>query len=506
MCEEFKTDPHKNVLNKKAYLELKKKCGEPYPELSLKENLNVKFVQSTEEYHINKNILGLYNDSDRPKNYYPSYFLNNFKSYYNPASENIEEIQKNKKKKYKSLIDINLKPKPVTFVKSEILVDEESVISYPSTDPLKYHPLTQIPDRHEAEGFLKSWVDYLWGNLDDSLNKILQFSRPDQAEIEALFMEKPYRLFERRRKSLLIRQKLKISKIDLCFENLNDEHLKFDRVKTIDSPYIIDIHTMINDAMNRSFMPNGRYSSGSVVCQGFIIHLQEKINGKLAEKLPAMSQLERNVTLCQLLLTLTILQGQYGILHNNITPENIIYLDIKQSDNYFKYKIAGRTFYLPNIGFIAAITGFDNARVLNPMYDIDQYRGIRNVKVSAEVDAFWGNKAGNELKIESFKTKYLPILDEKYNYKTYKRNDSNQNIFVDGFDSVPDLTIDLADMRTYPAFDFKKDVQDLIKIFLDKDYIFDDLRSVLPDLTAAILFPQFSEVKFDVIEEFRWPL
>ncbi|QHR78448.1 hypothetical protein KM759_gp096 [Lymphocystis disease virus 4] len=505
MCEEFRTNPRKNMSNKKNYLEKRTLCGEPYPELSLKEGENIKFLQSKEEYRINKNILGLYHDSDRPKNYYPSYFLNNFKSSYNPASENIKEIQKKEKQKSKSLVDLNLKFKPSVSVESKILIPEEPVSFYPGTEPLKYHPLTQIPDRRDADGFLKSWVNYFWGNPEESLTKMLQFSRPNKAKIKTLFEEKPYRLFERRRKSLLIRQTLKVFKTDLCVEDLTDELFKFDRVKTIDSPYVIEIHTMINDAMNRSFMPNGRYSSGSVVCQGFIIHLQEKLDGTLTERLPTMSSLEKNVILCQLLLTLSILQGQYGILHTNITAENIAFLNIKQSDGYFKYKIAGRTFYLPNVGFIAVFIGFDNARVLNPMYEVDHYRGIRNVKVFAEVEPFWGNKAGNELVVEPFKTKYLPILDEKYDYETYKRNDSDQNIFINGFDSVPDLTVDLSDMRTYPAFDFKKDIEDLIKIFLNQNYVFDGLRSVLPDLTAAVLFPQFSKVKFDIIEEFRWP-
>ncbi|AOC55175.1 hypothetical protein LCDVSa091R [Lymphocystis disease virus 3] len=506
MCEEFRIDPYKIASNKKIYSELTEKCGQPYPELSLKEKLTVKFIPSEKEYYVNKNILGLYDDSDRPKNYYPSYFLTDFKSPYNPALNDVEEIRKKEKKKYKSLIDLNLKPRIKSFVETKTLAPKESTVIYPGTDSLKYHPLTQIPERYEPEGFLKSWVDYLWGNSEESLNNVLQFSKPNKADLKRLFTEKPYRLFERRRKSLLIRQKLKTLTVDLCLKNIEEEDFKFDRVETKDSPYVIEIHTMINDAMNRSFIPNGRYSSGSVVCQGSIVHLQEKLDGNLTDRFTGMSLVEKDVTLCQLLLTLTILQGQYGILHNKISAKNIAFLDIKQSKGYFKYKIAGRTFYLPNVGFLAMFVGFDDARILNPMYGVDQYRGIRNVKVSAEVEPFWGNKAGNELIVKSFKTKYLPILDEKYDYKTYERNKSDQNIFIDGFDSTPDITVDLSDMRTYPAFDFKKDVEDLVKIFFpNRNYVFDGLRAILPDLTAAVLFPQFSELKFNVIEEFRWP-
>ncbi len=55
MCQDFTIHPHKS-LSRNEYLNLVEKCGEPYPELAVKDVSTTLSKMTPDEYKINKHI------------------------------------------------------------------------------------------------------------------------------------------------------------------------------------------------------------------------------------------------------------------------------------------------------------------------------------------------------------------------------------------------------------------------------------------------------------------
>ncbi|AOC55247.1 serine-threonine protein kinase, PKc-like superfamily [Lymphocystis disease virus 3] len=247
--------------------------------------------------------------------------------------------------------------------------------------------------------------------------------------------------------------------------------------------------------------------------------------------------------LLQLLLTLSVLHGQYGIVHRDIKASNILIKSVPPG-GCWKYEIAGRTFYVPNYGLVFLLADFGLSTIYHPVNNETAFYGTRNAHLTSSGNPLgWGPAAGTEIVINPFNSLINPDGNPNNNVVQWKSGDYDL-----GYYTVNKLTaqnymsiqnpVDLNDMRAFPAWEFMGDIYDLLRTFtggnkffqagnhkgftsayprqavyfdaqLHPDFIYNSdgraSRFLLADVSAAYLFPETSIERSDVLETYEWP-
>lgn len=209
--------------------------------------------------------------------------------------------------------------------------------------------------------------------------------------------------------------------------------------------------------------------------------LIEKFDGSIDEIIygPNVSIALLSNLLMQTLLGLASAQHLLGFIHGNINSTNILYKKI-QPGGYWEYIIRGRTYFVENLGFVAALNDFDKSSMVRPHLTIPNKRGIK----------IFGNRA---LEVKGEDTEpiqygyYLSDSDEDYKYgkegivKGYNIYRCMPN---DKKNLMADRDIDLNDLDRFPPSEFMYDNIDLIKTFIggnsmrDPNYVHKSTRLV----------------------------
>lgn len=159
----------------------------------------------------------------------------------------------------------------------------------------------------------------------------------------------------------------------------------------------------------------------------------------------------------QLLIALYAIE-KLGIYHADIKKENIL-LQVINPGGVFRYNIGKETFYVKNCGVFAMLADFGVAINLSPLNKANYY-GVRNAKVVS-------NDAGDVV-FQPFTTRFSfsEGRTEKSEAFVWDNGlESTENIFYKNRDSKPSIAVDLADMCTFPPFEFFHDLQDIVRIF-----------------------------------------
>lgn len=98
-----------------------------------------------------------------------------------------------------------------------------------------------------------------------------------------------------------------------------------------------------------------------------------------------LTLLEWKVFMFQILSTLAVIQSHYpGFKHNDLKANNILIHKVKKTDKKIKYKICGKNFMTPNIGYMLKLCDFDFASI----------RDIKQNVINQKVETPWAKKNG----------------------------------------------------------------------------------------------------------------
>lgn len=242
-----------------------------------------------------------------------------------------------------------------------------------------------------------------------------------------------------------------------------------------------------------------------------IISIMEKASGSLKEWQNEYNSVSDQYNiLFQIMAGLCVLQSnKLQVWHNDIKIENILYHKVKKG-GYWKYIIDGKTYFLPNLGYIAIISDYGVSYTFNPSikYKTPKTRrfGIRGLlrnknsnycglALLTRGNKFEGLKTAtyklefklsNQDNISKYLEKSVTDLNYYYIYRkgiisyggiTYtneKINNSGIDInIVPGNFPDKDYYINnilsksvLSDSDKFPPFEFIYDTQDVIKMFI----------------------------------------
>ena len=161
------------------------------------------------------------------------------------------------------------------------------------------------------------------------------------------------------------------------------------------------------------------------------------------------------VLLFQIISVLAVIQAKYpGFRHNDLKANNLLihYIESRNKNNKFKYKINGKTYIIPNIGLQIKLWDFDFACI----------EGIvDNTKVSAD----WTNR----INVKPKKNRYYDI---HYLFNTLTRKG-----FFPEFYNVPEISKSVKDFfkRIVPEKYRKgENVAERGRLLVDDEYITPD--------------------------------
>ena len=159
--------------------------------------------------------------------------------------------------------------------------------------------------------------------------------------------------------------------------------------------------------------------------------------------------------LYQMLIALHYIQTEYGMVHRDLKLVNILYTATPElKGKYFEYKINGKTYYVPNAGYVFYIADFGIARMFKPSFALTDDLGERNGKVSRLAD---GSLILNPLPKETFVFVETPRL--YLNWKNGQRTLRNRGPYLHS-------KVDLNDVLKFPPWNFNGDIQDVLKMIV----------------------------------------
>lgn len=197
-----------------------------------------------------------------------------------------------------------------------------------------------------------------------------------------------------------------------------------------------------------------RYSFNTYVKAKCTTTMVEIADGILDNIIKPSEKVQASI-LYQLLAALHCIQLFYGMYHADVKGANILVNKIPPG-GCWAYVIDGRTYYVPNYGYIAYLNDFGLSQSFKPSITPQEEYGIRQAMV---VDH----------KFVPFTTKRLPYFDNgKLVVANRKLIDGSLtlNNFIKGVDSEPSITVDLDDMLRFPAYHFYYDLQDVLRTFV----------------------------------------
>lgn len=230
---------------------------------------------------------------------------------------------------------------------------------------------------------------------------------------------------------------------------------------------------LINDLINEKMCPNFSYTFAIFFCDKCIlnefdvkpIHTQcsETVVELFDFTLDKLKDLRDEVILSilfQVLFAIAAIQTEYGLFHNDIKKENIL-IKVIPSGGYWEYNLSGRTYYVPNYGYIAALNDFGVSLSFKPGISNKDY-GRRQAEVIRDPN-------NDTFLFKPFTTKYYPNVSKSGTVSKIKSHSLGGkglgltwNHFYKNFDSEPSISVDLDDMSRFPVYYFHYDIIDAI--------------------------------------------
>ncbi|CCV02501.1 Serine/threonine protein kinase [Armadillidium vulgare iridescent virus] len=190
------------------------------------------------------------------------------------------------------------------------------------------------------------------------------------------------------------------------------------------------------------------------------VTMVEKADSDLKGLTNQCSQLS---ALFQILAAVHCIHILYGMHHRDIKIENVLIRKIPYKPNqYWRFKVDGFSYFVPNMGFIALLNDFGVSDALSPAISDNDY-GVRNAEVVGTSNGF---------KFVPFTTKRYPQLEKNGSitpiapYHLRGSKTLTLNKFWKNFNSQPSIAVDLADFQRFPAFAMYQDIQDTLRMFI----------------------------------------
>ncbi|AAS18054.1 unknown [Singapore grouper iridovirus] len=218
------------------------------------------------------------------------------------------------------------------------------------------------------------------------------------------------------------------------------------------------------------------------------MQIMEPASMSLDKVLRVMSQEQGASALAQVLLGLAALQRNLGMVHYDIKAHNVLvkktlpggFWAIRDSFN-------GQTFYVPNLGYMCMLADYGVSRLVRQSVNFSPYHGIRQCRVDVTGLAGWGDNAGKEFKITPFSTQLTPELvngvavriktNKTARYWRSSENDkalhkTTYNVFSGNHDYRPSIPVDLNDMARFPAWEWRGDVSDVVRMIVGGNRVY----------------------------------
>lgn len=167
----------------------------------------------------------------------------------------------------------------------------------------------------------------------------------------------------------------------------------------------------------------------------------------------------------QILLSLAVLQNEYGIIHKDIKLANCLYTtDSRFANTAIRYTIDGKNYDVDTAGYVFYLADFGVSSATSPKYSLDGFAGTRNYMV-------------NGGKLVPLTTKYGLVFDAKTKRPKMSGTpkgkfwldappSTSNRMYASMVDKVKFSPVvpDLDDVATFPPYEFLQDVQDVIRM------------------------------------------
>jgi serine/threonine protein kinase len=258
-----------------------------------------------------------------------------------------------------------------------------------------------------------------------------------------------------------------------------------DRAKKVEFPLEYLYNQLMNNILNNGFCPSFSYTYCILFCDHCeVLQSFYKPNGQIGNrsKMTTCSvtmvekadsdlkglndQCAQLSALFQILAAVHCIHVLYGMHHRDIKIENILMRKIDRRNNeYWLYKVDGVDYYVPNAGFIAILNDFGVSDSFDPAISNGDY-GVRNAEVVATSNGGYVFKP--------FFTQRYPQMEKNGRVTSIPsprlRGPGGAtltlNRFWKGFNSHPNINVDLGNFQKFPAFGMYQDIQDVLKMFV----------------------------------------
>jgi serine/threonine protein kinase len=211
------------------------------------------------------------------------------------------------------------------------------------------------------------------------------------------------------------------------------------------------ISMLVNNSLYNDECPNFLLTYNIALCQS--CRSTENICStvfveKACGDLTILSQtLNRELVLAaiqQLMAALFWLHSKFGIYHNDIKKENVLFIK-GLNQGYTRYIVNDVEYNVKNVGYIFCLNDFGLSKVYKPHFSTMDFYGTRNAQVTSD---------GTLIPIT--------IKDNTTIVTWTDETTSTNNAFTSSSKDV----INLNDTISFPPFEFYYDIQDLLKTFV----------------------------------------
>jgi hypothetical protein len=263
----------------------------------------------------------------------------------------------------------------------------------------------------------------------------------------------------------------RISKVEVAVKEGRISYSEFRNAMRKRYPIEYLFNKLINDLLDDRICPNFTYTHSIFFCDKCSVGDKAQVKTQCSETvvelfdftLDKLTELSDQVvlsTVFQILAGVSSIQLKYGLFHADIKKENILVKTIP-SGGCWTYIIDGKTYYVPNLGYIVALNDFGVSQAYKPGFG-GKNLGRRQAMVVKERDGV--------VRLEPFTTRVYPQVGKSGSITPIVPprlfGGGTWNQFYQNFDSKPSIAVDLRDMARFPAFHFHYDIMDVIYTFV----------------------------------------
>jgi hypothetical protein len=263
----------------------------------------------------------------------------------------------------------------------------------------------------------------------------------------------------------------RISKVEVAVKEGRISYSEFRNAMQKRYPIEYLFNKLINDLLDDRICPNFTYTHSIFFCDKCSVGDKAQVKTQCSEtvvelfdstldKLTDLSDQVVLSTLFQILAGVSSIQLKYGLFHADIKKENILVKTIP-SGGYWTYIIDGKTYYVPNLGYLVALNDFGVSTAYKPGFG-GKNLGRRQAMVVKERDGV--------VRLEPFTTRVYPQVGKSGAITPIVPprlfGGGTWNQFYENFDSKPSIAVDLRDTARFPVFHFHYDIMDVIYTFV----------------------------------------